>query len=108
MSRPSLTELVPAATPSRHFLRAIWPAALIAVATLIAYHNTFSSPLLLDDHGSIIENKSIRDLGDLGAVFRPPPGMTVSGRPILNLSLAINYAISGKAVWSYHVVNLLI
>lgn len=75
---------------------------------LAAYHNTFSSPLLLDDHGSIAENKSIRDLRDLGAVFNPPPGMTVTGRPVLNFSLAVNYAISRKEVWSYHVVNLLI
>jgi tetratricopeptide (TPR) repeat protein len=34
--------------------------------------------------------------------------MTTSGRPVLNLSLAINYAISGTAVWSYHAANLAI
>jgi tetratricopeptide (TPR) repeat protein len=33
---------------------------------------------------------------------------TVAGRPIVNFSLAINYAISGSQVWSYHVLNLLI
>jgi Flp pilus assembly protein TadD len=32
----------------------------------------------------------------------------VGGRPVLNLSLAVNYAISGTAVWSYHALNLLI
>ena len=32
----------------------------------------------------------------------------MSGRPLLNLSLAINYAISGTAVWSYHALNLAI
>ena len=32
----------------------------------------------------------------------------MSGRPLLNFSLAVNYAISGEAVWSYHALNLLI
>ncbi len=81
---------------------------LITLATFAAYHNTFASPLLLDDFGSILENKTIRDLRDIVTVFSPPPGMTVSGRPILNFSLAINYAISGREVWSYHLINLLI
>jgi hypothetical protein len=35
-------------------------------------------------------------------------GLTTSGRPVLNLSLALNHAISGDAVWSYHVFNLLV
>ncbi|MCG6535392.1 MAG: glycosyltransferase family 39 protein, partial [Syntrophales bacterium LBB04] len=32
----------------------------------------------------------------------------MSGRPVINFTLAINYAISGKEVWSYHVLNLAI
>ena len=40
--------------------------------------------------------------------FPPAGGLPVSGRPVLNLSFAINYAISGTAVWSYHALNLLI
>src|SRR6185369_8786768 len=35
-------------------------------------------------------------------------GTTVSGRPLVNLSLALNYAISGSNVWSYHALNILI
>jgi tetratricopeptide (TPR) repeat protein len=34
--------------------------------------------------------------------------LTVSGRPVLNLSLALNHALSGYSPWSYHAVNLLI
>ena len=37
----------------------------------------------------------------------PANGEAVQRRPVVNLSLAINYAISGQAVWSYHVLNLL-
>ena len=32
----------------------------------------------------------------------------MGGRPVLNLSLALNYSISGTAVWSYHALNILI
>jgi tetratricopeptide (TPR) repeat protein len=37
-----------------------------------------------------------------------PPQYTVAGRPIASLSLALNYAISGYEVWSYHLFNLLV
>ena len=38
----------------------------------------------------------------------PNHGETVTGRPLLNLSFAVNYAISGLNVWSYHAANLAI
>jgi tetratricopeptide (TPR) repeat protein len=78
---------------------------LLAVATIAAYARTFSVPLLYDDLPSIAENPTIRHIA---SALRPPDGSTSSGRPILNLSLAINYAISGTAVWSYHAANLAI
>src|ERR1035438_1270270 len=40
--------------------------------------------------------------------FWPPIDTSASGRPILNLSLAANYAVGGTAVWGYHAVNLAI
>jgi protein O-mannosyl-transferase len=61
----------------------------------------------LDDRGSAIDNRSILHLS---TALWPDHGLgqTVEGRPILNLSLALNYAISGTQVWSYHALNLLI
>src|SRR5262249_26552673 len=35
-------------------------------------------------------------------------GLENASRPLVSLTLAINYAISGYEVWSYHLVNLLI
>jgi tetratricopeptide (TPR) repeat protein len=32
----------------------------------------------------------------------------MSGRPVVNFSFGLSYAISGDAVWSYHVFNLLV
>jgi tetratricopeptide (TPR) repeat protein len=83
---------------------------IIVLAALTAYHNSFGGPFTFDDAGSIQENRTIRHLWPLGPVLSPPSslGQTVGGRPMLNLSLALNYAVSGTGVWSYHAVNLLI
>jgi tetratricopeptide (TPR) repeat protein len=82
---------------------------LLAVAALAAYRNTFSAPFVLDDADAITENPTIHHLWPLFGVFFPPAGgATVSGRPVLNFSLAVNYAISGEAVWSYHALNIVI
>ncbi len=86
-------------------------AGLIIVAgAFVAYANTFHAPFTFDDVSSILDNPTIRQLWPPGRALSPPPdwGMTVSGRPVLNLSLAINYAISGFNVWSYHALNLVV
>jgi hypothetical protein len=88
----------------------LFSGALIAGGALAAYHNTFSVPFVADDIASILENPTIRQVWPLSIPLNPPQdvGAAVSGRPVLNMSLAVNHAISGTAPWSYHVVNLLI
>ncbi|HEY0864349.1 MAG TPA: tetratricopeptide repeat protein [Lacunisphaera sp.] len=88
--------------------RQILLATLTIVAgAALAYHNTFSVPFLFDDNSSISGNPSIRGLI---TAWSPPVegGHTVSGRPFLNFTLALNYAAHGTAVWGYHLLNLLI
>jgi tetratricopeptide (TPR) repeat protein len=75
---------------------------------MAAYSRTFGVPLLLDDIGSIGENPSIRRLWPIGTAMSPPSELGVGGRPLLNLSYALNYAFGGTAVPGYHLVNLLI
>ncbi len=81
---------------------------LIAVVACAAFLSGLHAPLIFDDVPSIIENPTIRHLS--WAALWPPSGwgLTVSGRPVLNLTLAVNYAISGVDVWSYHALNILI
>ena len=79
--------------------------AVLAAAAVIAYAGTFSVPLLFDDESSIAGNPTLRHMA---SAFWPPADRTVTGRPVLNLSFAANYAISGPAVWSYHALNLAI
>lgn len=84
-------------------------AALIAAAVVLAWCNTVSAPFELDDQSSIVENTSIRDFWSLNWLNPPATaGETVSGRPVLNLSFAVNYAIGGLSVGSYHVGNIVI
>lgn len=78
---------------------------LLVVGVVLAYANSFSGVSVFDDDGSITENSSIEHLV---TAFQPPPKTTVSGRPLLNLSLAINYAIGGSDLWGYHLGNLAI
>ncbi len=90
--------------------RVLGAGLLIALATLAAYSGSLSGPFVFDDPASIVDNPTIRSLAHIGAVLSPPAsaGQTVGGRPVLNLSLAIDYAIGGTRVWPYHATNLLI
>lgn len=83
--------------------------ALLVAALLAAYANSLDAPFVYDDGPAIADNPTIRRLWPLAEVLRPQAegGLTVSGRPVLNLSFALNYAVSGTAVWSYHAVNVL-
>ena len=81
----------------------------IVLAALAAYHNSFSVPFLFDDEASITENRTIRHLWPIWDTLSPPQGgETVSGRPMVNLSLAVNHAFGGTVVWGYHALNLAI
>lgn len=100
----------PSASHAPH-RRAIWLAGGgLVLAAFAAYHNSLGGPFVFDDVPAIVENPSIRRLWPLGPVLAPAldGGVTVSGRPLVNLSLALNYALGGEAVRGYHLVNLLI
>jgi tetratricopeptide (TPR) repeat protein len=77
----------------------------IVLATWAAYQNSFRAPFIFDDARAILSNGTIRHFS---SVLVPPMHSTVDGRPILNLSLAVNYAWGGIHVWGYHLVNLAI
>src|ERR1043166_10316305 len=90
--------------------RGVVVAAIALVAGIAAcYSNSFGGPFVYDDTPSIVDNVTLRRLWPIWVPLSPPAGgFTVSGRPVLNLSFALNYAISGTQVWSYHGLNLAI
>src|SRR6185503_20466827 len=80
---------------------------MLVVATIAAYWNSLNVPLFFDDRPAIIHNESIRHLWPPWEALTPPnDGSGVSGRPLVNLSLAVNYAAGGLAVRGYHIGNL--
>ncbi len=82
--------------------------AILALLVGLVYANTLTVPFVFDDEGAVLLNPTIRDLGSLDVLRPAADGSTTTARPLVNLSLALNYALSGEATWSYHLVNLLI
>jgi tetratricopeptide (TPR) repeat protein len=78
----------------------------IVLAALAVYSNSFSGPFIFDDWPAITQNLTIRHFWS--ALSPPSYGGGVIGRPLVNLSLALNYAVGGLQVWGYHAVNLAI
>lgn len=84
-------------------------ASLIILVVVLAWSKSLLGPFQLDDYGSIVDNTSIRHLWPPDWLHPPATGgETVSGRPVLNFTFAVNHAIGGLEVTGYHVLNLLI
>lgn len=82
-------------------------ATILAGLAVAVYWNARNAPFFFDDHAAILENWTIRDLQNLVAVLNPPAtGSGVTGRPLVNASLALNYAWSGTSVRGYHLTNV--
>ena len=79
---------------------------MIAMAAIACYHNSFFGAFVFDDSYWIGKNTSIRHLWPLWQVLMPPKELLVRGRPVVSLTLAVNYALGGTDVWGYHAVNL--
>lgn len=93
--------------------RSSWPVwlgyALLMAIIAIAYANSLGAPFLFDDSGSIEQNPTIRDLRDFSRIWRPiGSGNTVQGRPFLNFTFALNYAVHGAWPPGFRVVNIII
>ncbi len=83
-------------------------ALLFLVVVIVTHGGSFHGEFVFDDTGSIVENTSIRSLTSLSKVLTDGEYTTVAGRPLLNLSLALNYALGGVRVEGYHAINYLI
>jgi Flp pilus assembly protein TadD len=79
---------------------------VLVVACVLAYATSLSNPFLYDDQTAIVKNTTIRTLSPVSVPLSPPRDTPVAGRPLVNLSLAFNYAYGGLDVTSYHVTNL--
>jgi len=101
---------IPASPPHGEIIfldrrRTLLAGGIIVLAALAAYYNSFSGPFIFDDRPAITENPTIQHLW---SALAPPPKGGVLGRPLVNFSLALNYAVGGLQVWGYHAMNLAI
>ena len=80
----------------------------LVLLTAAAYHNSLTGAFVFDDVPAIEENPTIRTLWPLSGPLSPPQNSGVGGRPLANLSFALNHAIHGTSVAGYHVGNVLL
>ncbi len=86
---------------SRHFN---WAAfGLIAAMILIAYSNTFTASFHFDDDAAISENHVIKQATpeNILQIIR-------GGRPVVYLSIMLNYQLSGLNPVGWHIFNILV
>ena len=96
------------ATHPRVAGRAAILVAILVVAGALAYGSGLSSPFLFDDQNAIVHNSQIRQLLPISVPLSPPRDTPVAGRPLVNLSFALNYAAGGLSPTGFRSVNLAI
>jgi hypothetical protein len=74
---------------------------IIAALIVIAYSNTFTAAFHFDDNPSIVDNPNIKRLAWDNFV-----NLFSGTRPVINLSLFLNYQLSGLNVVGWHIVNI--
>jgi hypothetical protein len=75
--------------------------AIIAGLVLITYSNTFTSSFHFDDNPSIVENPTIKHV-TMDNIITLIGGI----RPVVYLSLMLNYSLGGLNVVGYHIFNI--
>ena len=89
-------------TKSRVYLA----GSVLVAATLATYLNSLGGPFVFDDRSAITDNPSIRQLWPPHEVLTPPADCTVAGRPLVNLTLALNHAFGDGSPAGFHLANV--
>jgi tetratricopeptide (TPR) repeat protein len=94
---------------------AAWIAlAALAIVVGSVYAQGVRAPFVHDDNTSVLGNPSITHFWPpFGTANRPGPlspprDAVTSGRPLVNLSLALNYWFGGYDTLGYHLVNIVL
>lgn len=89
-------------------------AALLMAAVWAVYLPALAAPFICDDTIAIVENESLRRLWPLvGDVETPGPlaakkDLPTAGRPLVNLTFALNYQLHGPNPRGFRAVNVLL
>jgi tetratricopeptide (TPR) repeat protein len=82
--------------------------ATIALVGMLVYSNSLGGPFIFDDDAAIPGNVHIREWWRLADILAPQRGTPLSGRPLVTLSFAANYAVGHLQPIGYHIVNIAI
>ncbi len=89
---------------------------LLALFSLLAFANSLANGFAFDDESIVVQNRLIKSLSYLPELFTSDYWASILGpgyggniyRPLVLLSLALNYAVGGLNPFGYHLVNLLL
>lgn len=93
---------------------AITAAILLSGVIWTVYGRGIHAPFIFDDESSVERNPSIKRLwplfGDLDGPgpLKPLQDSTTAGRPLVNLSLALNYHLGEFDPVGYHIFNIIV
>lgn len=76
----------------------------IVIASVLTYANALGHPFVMDDTNAITDNPTIHSIGT--SLRGGPMQSPTAGRPLVNMTLALNYMLGGVSPWGYHAVNL--
>jgi tetratricopeptide (TPR) repeat protein len=76
--------------------------AVIALACLVIYSNSFNSSFHFDDYDNIANVVAIRSLANIGQI------LSLTQRPLVDYTFAVNYFFNKYNVFGYHLFNLLV
>ncbi len=102
----------PNCTAARTWASWLAPRVVIVAVVVIVFLNALPNPFHLDDYYRVADNPGIHEVWPIWRHFVDPWTSTtnpvlVQFRPLLPLTLSINYAIAGDSFIGYHIGNLI-
>ena len=84
---------------------------LLATLVALLYGPFLHSPFFFDDYHSLVDNRHLRDVGNIPRFFLEGTGYSahawrVAYRPLLSASFALSFAVTGEDPWSFRIVNV--
>jgi protein O-mannosyl-transferase len=79
---------------------------VIIVVGIIFYYNSLQGGFIFDDESIVVKNPHIEKIWPIPEAFSAPPDSPVRDRPVVNLTLSLNYLLGERSPSGYHLVNL--
>lgn len=87
---------------------------VLGFAVFVVYYPAISGPFIFDDSATIVDNPSIRQLwplvgnGESSGPLNSSKATAIHGRPLVSLSLAVNYYFGGLDPFGYRIVHIVV